>query len=334
MWNMGQNSAFSARVEQEGTVEVVRLADAARQMEVRIAPSIGNLAYAFTVNGKNALWFPFSGLEELRAKPALCGIPFLAPWANRLDGDSYWVNGKRYQLNSALGNLRRDGHQKPIHGLLLFSSAWALTATGADAHSAYATSRLEFWRHPELMAQFPFAHNLTVTYRLENGSLAVETRIDNHSREALPVAIGYHPYFQLHDAPRDQWTVHLAARERLLLDEFLIPTGAREPLPFADPHPLRTRPLDDVFGGLMRDETGVARFWVTGQREKIEVAYGPQYGVAVVYAPEGQGFLCFEPMAAITNAFNLAQAGVYRELPSVAPEGQWSESFWVTPSGF
>lgn len=328
------SNGFSARVEQAGRVEVVVLADAARQMEVRLAPSIGNLAYAFTVKGKNVLWVPFAGPEELRAQPALCGIPFLAPWANRIDGDSYWVNGKSYQLNPSLGNLRRDGHQKPIHGLLLFSAAWNLGATGADDRSAYATSRLEFWRHPELMAQFPFAHDLTMTYRLAEGSLEVEIRLQNQAHEPMPVAIGYHPYFQLHDAPRDQWKVHLAAREHLLLNDLLIPTGAREPVPFADPHALGARPLDDVFGGLVRDGDGRARFRVAGQRERLEVAYGPKYSVAVVYAPAGHDFICFEPMAAVTDAFNLAHAGVYRDLQSIPEGGEWRESFWVTPTGF
>jgi hypothetical protein len=31
---------------------------------------------------------------------------------------------------------------------------------------------------------------------------------------------------------------------------------------------------------------------------------------------------------------NLAQAGKYNELQSVAPGGHWEESFWVTPSGY
>jgi aldose 1-epimerase len=56
--------------------------------------------------------------------------------------------------------------------------------------------------------------------------------------------------------------------------------------------------------------------------------------VAVVYAPRGRDFLCFEPMAAITNAFNLDHSGVYRELESIPAGGTWRESFWIGPSGF
>jgi len=39
-------------------------------------------------------------------------------------------------------------------------------------------------------------------------------------------------------------------------------------------------------------------------------------------------------MSAITNAFNLAQRGIYKDLQMVAPDGEWRESFWVKPSGF
>lgn len=327
-------AGYSTRREQDGTTEIVILRDEARRMEVRVVPSIGNIAYSFRVRDKDILWFPFSSPQGLRAEPALCGVPLLAPWANRIDGDSYWVNGRQYRLNPVLGNLRRDHNQKPIHGVLSFSPAWTLTAAAADADSAYVTSRLEYWRYPELMAQFPFAHDLTMTYRLTDGSLQVETRIANHASTPLPVAIGYHPYFQLHDAPRDQWTVHLAARERWTLDEFLIPTGRREALPWADPYPLHRTSLDDVFGGLIADRDGATRFWVSGNQEKITVTYGPKYHVAVVYAPEGKDFICFEPMAAVTNAFNLSHANAYGELQDVPPGGEWSESFWITPEGF
>ena len=74
----------------------------------------------------------------------------------------------------------------------------------------------------------------------------------------------------------------------------------------------------------------LARFHVEGGRERITVAYGPKYTVAVVYAPRGQEYICFEPMAAITNAFNLAHDGVYQELQSVAPGATWKESFWLS----
>jgi aldose 1-epimerase len=288
------------------------------------------MAYQWNVGGRNFLHFPYTGLAEFARAPRLCGVPFLGPWANRLDGDAYWANGKRYLLNPSLGNLRRDGNQKPIHGVLGFSKAWQLVEAMADGAGAWATSRLEFWRHPEMMAQFPFPHTITMTYRLRDGKVEVETAIDNHGTDPMPVGVGFHPYFQLHDTHRDEWHVHLAARDHLLLNAQLIPTGERKPIEFADPHSLSAGPLDDVFSNLIRDPDGLARFQVEGGRERITVAYGPKYTVAVVYAPRRQDFICFEPMAAITNAFNLAHEGIYKELQSVEPGGTWKESYWLS----
>ena len=51
-----------------------------------------------------------------------------------------------------------------------------------------------------------------MTYRLSDGTLEVETTIANMSAEPMPVSIGFHPYFQLTDSPRDEWTISLGAR--------------------------------------------------------------------------------------------------------------------------
>ncbi|HUP04501.1 MAG TPA: aldose 1-epimerase [Bryobacteraceae bacterium] len=331
---MNSTTNYSVRRESVDGVDIVRLADAARRTEAAIAPANGNMACELNVGGRNALWFPYSSPAAWRAKPSMCGVPFLAPWANRLDGDAYWANGKRYLLNPGAGALHRDANGRPIHGLLRYSPAWRLEAAAADESGAWAASRFDFWKHPDLMAQFPFAHTIEMTYRLATGVLEVETAIENLSSDPMPVAIGFHPYFQLHDAPRDQWKAHLAARKRAVLDEFLIPSGELQKNPFPDPYPLVGGKLDDVFTDLERDADGRAAFWVEGAGQRIEVAYGPKFRVAVVYAPEGQNFICFEPMAALTNAFNLAHAGRYPELQSIAPGERWRESFWISVSGF
>ena len=309
--------------------EVVTLRDAEHHAAVSIVPAIGNIAYEFKVNGKNALYFPFDKLSDLKEKQALCGVPFLAPWANRLEKLGFSFQGRTYLLNPDLGNLRFDNHKLPIHGLLSFSALWQVSEASADAKSAHVTSKLEFWRHPELMAQFPFAHSIEMTYRLSNATLQVETVIHNLGADTMPISIGYHPYFNLHDEPRDQWTVHLGATKHLVLNDKLLATGEAKPMDLPNEFTLAGRVIDDGFYDLARETDGLAYFSVRGKAEKIEVTYGPKYPVNVTYAPAGKEFICFEPMSAMTNSLNSGHA-----LQTVAPGAEWRESFWIKVTGF
>lgn len=332
--SVAQAGSYSALTTTADGVRLVRLLDAERRVEVSIAVTIGNNAYEMKVNGQNVFWHPAATPAEWRAQPRLSGNPFMAPWANRLDQDAFFANGKKFLLNEALGNLRRDANKLPIHGLLLFSSHWEVVSLEADERSARATSRLDFSRYPDLMAQFPFAHRIEMTYILENGRLEVATRLENRAAEPMPVAVGYHPYFQVHDAPREGWKVHIPARKQVVLSKLLVPTGEHKPLALPDPVPLKETPLDDVFTDLVRDSRGRAEFWLEGARQRVSVVFGPKYTVGIVYAPPGSHFVAIEPMSAVTNGLNLHQAGLYPELQSIPPGGEWRESFWVVPTGF
>jgi aldose 1-epimerase len=327
---MTQAANYSAQRTTVDSVEIVRLSDAAHHIEVAIAPSIGNIAYEMKVNGKAILLPPGGSLSEWKAKPAQAGIPFLAPWANRLDADAYWVNGKKYLLNPDVVTLRRDPNGLPIHGLVLFASDWQITSLKADDQGAEVTSRLDYSKHPEWMAQFPFAHSIEMTHKLAGGVLEVRTAIENHSREPMPLSIGFHPWYQIPDCPRDAWKVHLPVREHYTLSDKLIPTGVTTPVKFDDPTSLSGLALDDVFGAVSPGE----EFWVEGNGAKISVRFGPKFPVAVIYAPQNRNIICFEPMTGVTDAFNLAHAGLYQGLQSVPPGERWVESFWIRPSGF
>jgi aldose 1-epimerase len=331
---------YSARQIETDGFAVVELSDRDRHTVVSVVPSLGNNSYQMLVNGKNVFYFPFKSLAEFAEKRTLCGNPFLAPWANRLDEDGFYANGKFRPLDPKLENLRRDAYKQPIHGLLFFASQWEVAEVKADGSEARVVSRLDFSKYPELMAQFPFAHVIEMSYILRDGNLEVKTRITNHASEAMPVSVGFHPYFQVHDAPRERWKVRLDAGSRWLLNEKLTPTGEKQPIRELFPDPanieLGSLFLDHVFGDLLRDEAGLAHFSVKGERQQVTVSYGPQYKAAVIFAPlpKNGPFICFEPMSGITNAFNLAHRGVYKELQTIPPQGVWEASYTVQPSGF
>jgi aldose 1-epimerase len=363
--------------------ELIQLVDSATRTLVSVVPSMGNRVTAMTVNGVNVLYFPYASLDEFKQKPALCGIPLLAPWGNRLDEMAFYANGKKYPFNADLGNVRPPN---AIHGFLTYATDWRVIEAKADRQAAWITSRLEVWRQPSSMAQWPFAHNIEITYRLQKGELEVRTSIENLSAEPMPVAIGYHPYFQLTDSPRDDWMISIGARaEYLFAASGRIPSGETQPIEksFANPQSISLKGLtqDNVYGDLVRDSAGRAVMSVKGKNQKIDVLMGPNYHAAIVFAPnrgaggqrqggergtggpptgagagaagagaggdrggagstpagaapQAQAYICFEPMAGITDALNLAHKGLYKELQIIPGGGVWQESFWVRPSGF
>lgn len=329
--------------------EVVRLTDRTRDTAVEIVPGVGNIATALRVKGHNVLRYQHASLADFRTRPGATGIPFMGPWAGRLDEQAFYANGRRHGFDMTLGNVRGE---VPIHGFITTTPLWKVVETSATATAAAVTSRLEFYRQPAWMRQWPYAHTIEMTYRLADGVLEVATAITNLSDEPMPVAVGFHPYFQLTDSPRDEWRVSVAARTRWLLDGRKLPTGETEPttrlLPDAE-NVLRDYSLDEVFSDLVRDADGAATMTVRGRAQRLDVVLGPSYRSVVVWAPNptgqgrgGQGdsppaernFICIEPMAGIPNATNMAPRGQYGELQSIAPGGTWRASFWVRPSGF
>ncbi len=263
---------YSARTEGE----VVRLEDSVHHIRVSIVPSVGNVAFEMRVKGEDVLYFPYADIAAFRSHPSVSGIPFLAPWANRLDEQAFYANGKRYVFNMDLGNVT-GAH--PIHGFLSFTDKWKVTEVKADRKAAWVTSRLEFYREPSWMAQFPFAHTIEMTYSLSAGVLEVKLRLQNQSSEPMPVSIGFHPYFQLTDSPREDWTVRIGAKKHWLLNADKIPTGETVPIGqmFPDPNQIALKDynLDDVFSDLVRDADGRALMRVKGKSQQLEVCLDP-----------------------------------------------------------
>ena len=311
----------------------VHLADQARGIQVSILPSLGNRTYEIRVHGENLLHFPFDDPAAAQNDRHLNGIPFLAPWANRMP-DGFRANGRHYAFNPGLDGVRLDQNGISIHGLLWASKLWEVVNVDADESSAHVTSRLEFWRYPDLMANWPFAHEYEMTHRLANGALEVSVRIANRSAAPMPVAVGFHPYFQLPGIPLEECVATIPVRRHVDTDSRLVPTGQTTPVDFTGEVRLKDRRFDDGFTDLIRGADGRTVFAVAGGGRKIEVTFGSRYPVAIIFAPPGQNYICFEPMAALTNGINLAAEGKYPELQTIPAGGEWRESFLVRPEGF
>jgi aldose 1-epimerase len=274
-----------ARYSAKQTGDIVQLRDSRTDTTVSVMTTVSN-AYEMVVKGQNLIRMPFATVDDFRARPGLNGIPLLAPFANRLDEQAFYANGKKYNFDMELGNVRGT---IPIHGFLSNTKDWKLVEAKADGTSAWVTNKLDFYRNPEWMKQFPFAHTLEMTYRLVDGVLEVKTVIENLSLEPLPVAIGFHPYFQLTDSTREDWVLSIGAKTHWLLADNKIPTGETES---ADKFftnrkaaALKDLDLDHVFGDLERDAQGRAVMSVKGKTQQLDVLLGPNFRAVVLYSP-------------------------------------------------
>jgi len=278
-------AAAQPRYSAKQTGDIVQLRDTKTDTTVSVMTSVSN-AYEMVVKGQDLIRMTFATVDDFRARPGLNGIPLLAPFANRLDEPAFYANGKKYNFDMELGNVRGP---IPIHGYLSGAKDWKMVEAEADGNAAWVTNQLDFYRNPQWMQQFPFAHTLTMTYRLQDGVLEVHTRIDNLSVEPMPVAIGFHPYFQLTDSTREGWTLSIGAKTHWLLAQNKIPTGETEPIEKMFPDrravPLKDFDLDDVYGDLERDAQGRAVVSVKGKGQQLDVVLGANYKSIVLYSP-------------------------------------------------
>ena len=268
--------------------DIVQLRDAKAGAVVSVLTGTSN-AYEFVIHGKNVISMNIPSTTALRNNPGLNGVPFLGPFANRLDEMAFYANGKKYSFDAGLGNVRAP---IPQQGFLSSTHDWKTVTVKADARSAYIISRLDFYRHPDWMKQFPFAQTYTMTIRLKDGVLEVNTRIDNLSTDPLPVSIGYHPYFALPEGDRNHWSLDFGADTHWIETDAHLPTGERETTDnfFGGNHHnvplsrLADKRLDEVFSDLDRDAKGNASVLIKGDTTSIRVTAGPKIKTFLLYS--------------------------------------------------
>jgi aldose 1-epimerase len=265
--------------------ELVDLADATAEMNVSVVWSMSN-AWRIQVKGRD-LVRTSATLADFQARPGFNGMPILAPFANRLDETAFYANGRKYNFDLELGNVRGP---IPSTGYVNGSKAWELVEAKADQRSAWVTCRLDFYKHPLYMAQFPFAHTITMTYRVSDGALEVHTRLDNLSTEPMPVVIGFHPIFELPEGNRNDWTVSLDAKTHWIEIPQRLPTGETQPIENffgSDRTAIQLEKyalIDDVFTDLVRDANGRATMKLKYNGKELHVSLGPKFKTVLAWS--------------------------------------------------
>jgi galactose mutarotase-like enzyme len=287
----------------------------AGEHDATFLPGCGMLGASLRHRGEEFVAWPRS-LAEFRAG-SMTAVPLVHPWGNRLESRAYRVGRKRVDLRGL--DLPTDPNGLLMHGNLR-GARFDIVRADATARGARLVGRLDYGARPDLLRAFPFPHVVTVAAELSEQALRLTTEIEPTGRAAVPISFCWHPYVQIPGSPRRNWELRWPACERVLVDQRVIPTGARVPQP-TERAPLAHRTFDDHYA-LGTDR----RFSLAAGGRRLELRFGPTYPFGQLYVPARGNFAAIEPMTATIDALGRGTA------PLVAPGDRFRAWFTIAAS--
>ena len=284
----------------------------AGSVTARFEPGAGMIGTSLTDEGVELLG-QGKGLQRYVDAGELFGLPILHPWANRLGEFRYTAEGRDVSLAPDQRGICTDENGLVIHGLLAGYPGWHVEKLTDDE----VIAGLDFGSDPALLAGFPYPHQVSMRITLRDRTLTVATTVVATSDVPVPLCFGFHPYLTIPGVPRPEWVLELPRMRHLALDELLLPTGEHAEQP-ATVGILGNAVYDDSFD----EVTDGAVFAVSGGGRRIEVRFESGYPGAQIYAPSHLDVVCFEPMAAPTDA--LRRGGYRSALPGEPVEATFS----------
>ncbi len=249
--------------------------------ELLIAPEIGGGIAALRFGTVEALR-PASARELAMGDPqGLAEFP-MAPFVNRVAGNSFAWQGQRITLAPA-----KAGSGEALHGIS-WQQPWQVIETQPDA----ALLAVEIMPTPA----WPFACRLTRRFTLSPRALRVDMMLKAGPDQAMPAALGFHPYF-----PAAGATIAARTQGAWETDAHGIPASHEE---IAACAALRAGAkasdlrLDHCFTGW----DGNAR--LSWPSHALTLRAAPNAGFLQIYTPKGADFFCVEPQSAMPDAFN------------------------------
>ena len=303
--------------------EALTLSSVDGEIEAAFVPEAGMVGCSLRHRGEELLG-QRGGLARYVAERSTMGIPLLHPWANRLAERHFEVAGVEVDLDKAAPPPSVDPHGLPIHGLLAAAKGWRVDRHESSGDGGVLAARFDFGSQPDLIAAFPFPHELSIEATLKGTVLTIATTVEPSGDAEVPISFGYHPYFQLPDVERAAWRIEAPVSERLVLDADGLPTGRREPVR-VEGGPLGSRTFDDGFVA----PGDSAPLVLAGGDRRIEVSLLSGYPYTQIYAPADDDVVALEPMTAPTDALLVGGS----ELPFASPGESFRAEFSITVSG-
>ena len=144
--------------------------DAAGGIEVAFVPGAGMVGSSLRHRGEELLG-QRGGLPTYIEEHSTMGIPLLHPWANRVALSHFPVAGRTVELDLDSTPPALDSNGLPIHGLLSAASGWSVEAHKGTEDGGLLFARFDFAGNDELLAAFPFPHQVLLDASLRGPEL-------------------------------------------------------------------------------------------------------------------------------------------------------------------
>lgn len=291
--------SFSVTHINENGLSLVRLQDKASNTIITILPEYGALlhGFQFPVNGEMLnIIDNYSSREQLEQEldTSFKGSK-LSPFVCRLRNGKYTLEEEAFEFP----NKFHDGNA--IHGLL-YNKPFRVVNDFADDTQAIVTLRYNFKREDP---GYPYEYNCEVRYTLfPRGILQVETILLNLDNLSIPLADGWHPYFQL-GGVIDNYEMQVSTDTMVELDNKLLPTGKLiSDKTLAEGARIGKRQFDNCYMVQPVAQRPSAVLYNPGNRVFVSVFTNNRYPYIQLYTPAHRKSIAIENLSAAPDCFN------------------------------
>ena len=232
-------------------------------------------------------------LETMNAYPSA----HLFPWGNRVRDGKYSFQGIDYQLS-----INEIAFNNAIHGFVSFAN-FEVIEEKVDEVEAILTLRYNY-KATQFGFPFPFVLDIQHIFSFDEG-LEINYFIKNTGQKAMPMVLGWHPYFKIEGETADDWQIDLPATHQYKSDSQMISADKVE-VDFKGTMDLKGRTLDAVFAV---EPSSKVEAKLHSPKKNMTINIWQEglkggFSYMVVYIPPTRDCIAIEPMTGNTDAFN------------------------------
>lgn len=232
-------------------------------------------------------------IETMKSYPSA----HLFPWGNRVRDGKYSFQETDYQLS-----INEIAFNNAIHGLVSFGN-FEVVEEEVNEVEAILTLRYTY-RGGAFGFPFPFVLDIQHIFSSDEG-LELNYTVKNTGQKAMPMVLGWHPYFKIEGETADDWQIEFPATHQYKSDSQMISADKVE-VDFKGIIDLRGRTLNAVFA--VKPSSKIeAKLHSPKKNMTLNVwQEGLKGGFTylVVYIPDARDCIAIEPMTGNTDAFN------------------------------